>query len=117
MSLRKLQHWKCQPTGYRTAQYSEPQMLATIEEERREGPSVGFGTLDEYMWKFTFAMGFRCTSAEYERASENAAKMLIDELYGPIKQEVRRAMSAIYGQDRDAAMEALGAILTFIEDD
>jgi hypothetical protein len=115
-TLRKIQQWECKPTGYRTADYQEPEMLLNIKEDKEIGPPMGFGTLDEYTWHIRFGVSFRANSAQLERARENAAQILLHEIYGPIKQEIRKALSATYSQDYRAAGEALHSVLNLIED-
>jgi len=114
-SIRKIHQWECRPTGYRRPEYRSVQPLLKIEEEKNFGEPIGFGTNDEYVWRIRFGMRFRANSAQLDHARENAARMLLHEIYGPIENEMRRALSACYGGDIESSIEAIVKALDIIE--
>lgn len=114
-SLRKLHNWMEQPTGYMFADRNEPEMLASLHTAERPLYPDGLGIMKEHRWTVLLNQTFRCNDAQYNLASQNAAQTLMHYIYGPIEQEVRQAMSATYGGDRNAAMAALARILELIE--
>ena len=114
-ALRKIHQWQCTPTGYVRPDRSEnfgKEMLLTSEEPNS---LVGPRWLREYEWRIQFGCSFSCTDAELELARENAARMLLREIYGPIALPARKALSAIFSQDFMAARAALEEILDLVE--
>lgn len=114
-SLMKLHDWTCRPTGYVQSEMHEPQNLAEFVEDSAIIRPQGFGVLREHRWSITLQQSFQCNDAQLQNASENAAKIVMHEIYGPIENEVRVALSASWGGDTTTLRTALQNILMMIE--
>lgn len=83
-----------------------------IEAMKPTDHAIGFGVLNDYSMDLIVSTHARCNSVQWDHDQrELCVRRLFQAVFSETEMHIRRAMTAVYGQDADEALSALSAAL------